>query len=65
MESNILDCTDVNRDYIDVDDEDAWEDDEEDTVREVFKRYGEGYEKKIEEWEKTGLREAVENNQLE
>ena len=65
MESNILDCTDVNRDYIDVDDEDAWEDDEEDIVREVFKRYGEGYEKKIEEWEKTGLREAVENNQLE
>jgi hypothetical protein len=65
MESNILDCTNVNRDYIDVDDEDAWEDDEEDTVREVFKRYGEGYEKKIEEWEKAGLLEAEENNQLE
>jgi hypothetical protein len=61
MESKILGSTEMD----DIeDDEDAWEDEPEDTFREVFQRFEAGYDKKFRKWERRSAREASENNQL-
>jgi hypothetical protein len=61
MESKILGS--IEMDDIE-DDEDAWEDEPEDTFREVFHRYEVGYDKKFRKWEKRSAHEELENNQL-
>ena len=49
---------------LEVDDEDAWEDEPEDTFRSVFKEYEARYNEKFKKWEEISMREALENNQL-
>jgi hypothetical protein len=61
MESKILDSTDVNEE---VDDKKTWKD-EQDTVRQVFKKYEGVYDERIKKWEERSLLEALENNQFD
>jgi hypothetical protein len=54
MESKILGSTEMD----DIeDDEDAWEDEPQDTFREVFYRYEVGYDKKFRKWERRSVHE--------